>query len=95
MEGEEEEGQSVGTVGAGQSRDMGSLTGWQALANEVIAELGSGPQPGASQDQASPKGYEDEEEEMQVATINHQHCSCYVDSTFCGPYDAFQDKGND
>jgi hypothetical protein len=69
MEGEEEEGQSAGTVGAGQSRDMGSLTGWQALANEVIAELGSGPQPGASQDQPSAKGYEDEEEEMQVATI--------------------------
>ena len=68
MEGEEEEGQSAGTVGAGQSRDMGSLTGWQALANEVIAELGSGPQPGSSQDQASAKGYEDEEEEMQVAT---------------------------
>ncbi|DBA79173.1 hypothetical protein WJX77_004780 [Trebouxia sp. C0004] len=65
MEGEEEEGQSAGTVGAGQSRDMGSLTGWQALANEVIAELGSGPQPGSSQDQASAKGYEDEEEEMQ------------------------------
>ena len=69
MEGEEEEGQSAGTVGAGQSRDMGSLTGWQALANEVIAELGSGPQPGSSQDQASAKGYEDEEEEMQVAII--------------------------
>lgn len=69
MEGEEEEGQSAGTVGANQSRDMGSLTGWQALANEVMAELGSGPQPGASQDQASVKGYEDEEEEMQVAPI--------------------------
>jgi hypothetical protein len=69
MEGEEEEGQSAGTVGAGQSRDMGSLTGWQALANEVMAELGSGPQPGASQDQASAKGYKDEEEEMQVATV--------------------------
>ena len=65
MEGEEEDA-SAGTSGAGQSRDMGSLTGWQALANEVIAELGSGPQPGPSQDHPSARGYEDEEEEMQV-----------------------------
>lgn len=87
MEGEEEEGQSAGTVGAGQSRDMGSLTGWQALANEVIAELGSGPQHGSSQDQASAKGYEDEEEEMQVATIT---TAGDIDCMFCGPYDASQ-----
>lgn len=65
MEGDEEAGGE--TNGAGQSRDMGSLTGWQALANEVIAELGSGPQPGPSQDQTSNRASEDEEEEMQVS----------------------------
>lgn len=65
MEGDEEAGGE--TSGAGQSRDMGSLTGWQALANEVIAELGSGPQPGPSQDQTSNRASEDEEEEMQVS----------------------------
>ena len=43
-EGDDEEG---GDNAMGQSRDIGSLTGWQALANEVIAELGSGPQPQA------------------------------------------------
>lgn len=43
MEGEEDEVEAAG-ISREQSRDMGSLTGWQALANEVMAELGSGRQ---------------------------------------------------
>lgn len=47
MEAEEEaeegaEAEAEDGLSRGQSRDMGSLTGWQALANEVMAELGSG-----------------------------------------------------
>ena len=66
LEGEEEE-EAAGAGGAGgqSQRDMGSLTGWQALANEVIAELGSGQQASTSQ-QAVDRG-DDDEEEMQVS----------------------------
>ena len=69
MEGdEEEEGAGSNGVGGKSQRDMGSLTGWQALANEVIAELGSGPQPGASQEPAPERAFaDDEEEDMQVS----------------------------
>ena len=63
MEGEEEEGSD--NVG-GQSRDMGSLTGWQALANEVIAELGSGPQPASQPALGSDHNLGDSEENLQV-----------------------------
>ncbi len=70
MEGDEEEAAEVS--GAGQSHDMGSLTGWQALANEVMAELGSGPQPEPSQDQPFARAFDDDEEEMQVA----MWCTC-------------------
>ena len=69
MEAEEEEADD-----AGESRDMGSLTGWQALANEVIAELGSGPQPGPSQSFA--KGVDDDEEEMQVGRCTGVEVMC-------------------
>ena len=61
MEGEEEE-ESIG----GQSRDIGSLTGWQALANEVMAELGSGPQPASQQALGSGASMGDSEDNMQV-----------------------------
>ena len=67
MEGEEEEGSD--NIG-GQSRDIGSLTGWQALANEVIAELGSGPQPASQQPLGSGRSMGDSDDNMQV------HCCC-------------------
>lgn len=63
MEGEEEE---ASNNAAGQSRDMGSLTGWQALANEVIAELGSGPQPASQAALGSDHNLGDSEENLQV-----------------------------
>ena len=64
MEGEEEE--SAGDNIAGQSHDIGSLTGWQALANEVIAELGSGPQQPSQPVMGSDHNMGDSEENMQV-----------------------------
>ena len=67
MEGEEEEGSA--NIGE-QSRDIGSLTGWQALANEVIAELGSGPQPASQQPLGSGRSMGDSDDNMQV------HCCC-------------------
>ena len=69
MEGEEEEGSD--NIG-GQSRDVGSLTGWQALANEVIAELGSGPQPASQQAMGSGRSMGDSEENMQVHVALHE-----------------------
>lgn len=63
MEGEEEEGSD--NIG-GQSRDIGSLTGWQALANEVIAELGSGPQPPSQQALGSASNLGNSDDNMQV-----------------------------
>lgn len=60
MEGEEEEAEGD-QLSRGQSRDMGSLTGWQALANEVMAELGSGRQ-------VTNPPPEDTEEPLQVST---------------------------
>lgn len=63
MEGEEEEGND--DIGR-QSRDIGSLTGWQALANEVIAELGSGPQPASQQALGSDHNMGNSDDNMQV-----------------------------
>lgn len=73
MEGEEEEGSD--NIG-GQSRDIGSLTGWQALANEVIAELGSGPQPASQQAMGSGRSMGDSEENMQVHVALHECMLC-------------------
>lgn len=64
MEGEEEEAEAGG-LDREESRDMGSLTGWQALANEVMNELGSGRQA------ANPQP-DDSEEPLQVGTLNSQ-----------------------
>lgn len=60
MEGEEEEAEGD-QLSRGQSHDMGSLTGWQALANEVMAELGSGRQ-------VTNPPPEDTEEPLQAST---------------------------
>ena len=68
MEDEEEAGND--DVG-GQSRDIGSLTGWQALANEVIAELGSGPQPASQQPLGSGHSMGDSDDNMQVQMLLH------------------------
>lgn len=77
MEGEEEEGSD--NIG-GQSRDIGSLTGWQALANEVIAELGSGPQPASQQPLGSGRSMGDSDDNMQV------HTSLHVCIVLCSGY---------
>ena len=69
MEGEEEE--EVSDNIGGQSRDIGSLTGWQALANEVMAELGSGPQPASQQPLGSGRSLGDSDDNMQVHLSLH------------------------
>ena len=74
MEGEEEEGSD--NIG-GQSHDIGSLTGWQALANEVIADLGSGPQPASQQAMGSGCSMRDSDEIMQVHVALHDCMVCW------------------
>lgn len=71
MEGEEEEEAEEAGLSRGQSRDMGSLTGWQALANEVMAELGSGRQV------TNPMP-DDSEEPLQASAVYSCNLTCMM-----------------